>query len=324
MHTKFRLVAALAIVMAVSSAAPLHAQSEPEPTTIPNPRNRAEATWLGTIQPLHNAHAKRADAINSMFSRFVNSANELTTEDGLDQFVSEALSFKSKTMYVANRSGHREFIEGLFRKHVLSTAQLSEVVELLSKELDGTLADIDSNLLVEIRSDVPLDPMSIKCEAIDVADINRAIDSVIDDVCESVDSAVSRSLAKFGASAASGIVGESISRKILTDENGEISFWNRIGALAIGIGVDLAVDKVIEETVKPGETLKQEVRVQSRTVLQRCTQPTGPVGTRWLSCFQTHNNQLLRAVTREKAIDLDWANDVLKRLGLDSQWTLKP
>jgi len=315
----------LATLVLVTIFAPIvsFCQETSKPVPLPSPRTQEEARWIKMLPSLVDAHNERASATNAHVDRCVASIKSLKTNQGIDAFIAEAMSLKSKAMCVTDPAGHRKWMKRLFREHVVPVNRLQDVVRIQSKSLESALADVDNDLLIAVQADIDLDPTSLRCKTVDVARINRQTDLVIDDVCKSVQTAVGKSLASFAIATTGGLVSENILRNSLKDDRGNVSFFNQMLALGGGLLADHVVSEIATEVLQPKKTLKADINALADRVINRCVNGSGAVRTSWNQLCTAHHNQILNAVTASYAVDRRWASAVLHSLKLDQYWTLE-
>ena len=290
------------------------AQSPPSSPGYRAAVTQGEKAWVKHTAALHVSCDKQISATNSRIMRIVNNVSQVKSKEGIEAFIEEAMSLKSKSMWATDQTAHRRWLRDLFKKHVVPVQLIHQIIAAEANAIDKDLAAIDNELLIELKADIAFDPASIVCPAISTEAIDKHIDAVADKVCAEVDTATYKSLAAFLAGVAGGETTRQISRSALADQHGNVSIFNEIVSLAIGIAGDIVTTEIASEALGTRTELRSQINKLANDVLRSIVTEEGEVLNTIVATFgesvREHRAAIIGAVAKEWNIEAEWGNAV--------------
>lgn len=281
------------------------APSKPKPKPV-SPAELARRRWLKVVPTLREADKRRAATFIANQDRLDQSVRSLVTEQGIQTFIDHALGMQSKAIALQDKSKHQEWLRNLFVEHIFPLAQLKQLMEDESHLLERQLAEIDNQTLVAIRADVDLDPKAVRVREINVAGIQNHLDAVLDEVRQSVDQSLVKSISSFLFGAAGFEAARQGTRHAMRDDHGNVSLLGEIISFGVGFVAEEVTRTVADEVLQTRATIEADLRGAARDLLEECTAGSRIAGER-ATAVNRHQQALLAAVTQSIGVEPNWA-----------------
>lgn len=290
---------------------PEHAAASIRPASTPG-----EHTWMKHLPTFQNSWELQRQTMVNHITKMTSNIGSVKSRQGIEAFIEEAMSLKSKAMWATDQDGHRRWLRDLFKKYVVPTAIIHQIVATECKAMDGELAACDNDMLIKLKADVPLDPASIKCRTISLELIDKQIDAIAGKIYAQVDGATYKSLAAFLAGTAGFEASRQVSRSFMKDDSGNVSLFGEIMSFGLGMLGDVVTSEITNEVFGTRSELRSSLNSLADQVIGSCCKPDGAVFQAILnecsSVIWEHRRTVATAVASELDIEADWGNATLQ------------
>lgn len=309
-----RKIQSLAIAIALAVLAPAVSMAQ-EQQQAQNPLRQAsspgERIWVRQVPIIKKAESKYLQAANDSVGKIFSKIRAVKSEQGIEAFIEEAMSLKSKGMMVTDPDGHKKWLRSLFTKHVVPVAAIHAILAAETQACEAAFAQIDNDVLIQMKADVPLDPTAIRCQPLSTKAIDQAIDEVIDNAYDEVGIATVKGVIAFLSGTVAFDAGNQMTRDAIRNQKGSLSFFDEIFAFGVGVVADIVVNEVSNELMGTRSELRKQLNVIADKAINRCLDPKGDVIKSTVSEFgktvQVHQDSIIYAVVDQLEVGTLWA-----------------
>jgi hypothetical protein len=296
-------------ILCVAAATPAIglAQSQPASKTLTPEQQRFQKIVpivAGTFQ-------LQLDSANQAFGRVCVAAGKLKSEPGIKHFSSEAIGLRSTFNAVTHSAGHHAWVQRMFRQHVFSLDALKQVIKIEGKKLHEELVGHTNQLLIDLKADVPIDPATFEYPEVDTFGIETQIDKLTSGITKDVGGALEKAWTTAGLSAAGGAIGTLAASDLARMNDGEVDFFEGIGAFLFGIGTEIVLNETLNNSMEVTQSLERCLARTADSIIGQCR--SGAIQQAIFSSYKKamfeHRLQVLRALASEYQVDAEWMVD---------------
>ena len=205
---------------------------------------------------------------------------DVRTDDNLEPFVSELLSFTEKfrmgSDLVNGRSSYQQQrVRALFRDIIFDDEEMSKVFGDVVEQFSRLLTEEDKALLIWLKIDCDIPASKFSRNDVDITEFRRHIVAVIDSSVSAAQMDVARFAATIAASEAIGQGARQVGREMGVLPEDENSIEGILAGLLVDIAVGIAIDHITDPTDKVIEQLQSELRAADAAILNGTDQQPG-------------------------------------------------
>lgn len=256
---------------------------------------------------LVSADEKRHQAVAEHVAEVDRLLRSLPIYSGAESFATEALGLQSKAWSASDPSAHRRWLGELFSEQVLPPKDIESLILEQAVALEQDLALIDDDLLLELKLDVDFDSRLSTRPTLNLDQLRNAIASITNDVQHDVQYAAAEELAILaGGWVVEGVMQDLAEDHFASQNNGELGFWQKTNATAVGMLSGFLFEEVVKTTMDTQGQLESTVADQARKAISML-RSGGAHASSWQSAFhglaQQHSERIAELLPQEPAFN---------------------
>jgi hypothetical protein len=303
---------ALVLICWTTLSAESVAQTKVQTNVGPEVFDAKQRQWLACIDPLIDG-CEQADKIaQGCHARIVDMARRQLSEEGIDAFLEEALSVRSKATQALN-GDWLDLIDELFRKHLFSSLEYKKTLIAELRRFDEELISIEEQIIVRLGADMDYTPKPHLPKTLDLIVIDKSVNEAFDLIARVMENANVKGMNRTLIGVVVGQMSGDKFADSMRNDNGELSVGALLGSVAVGVAAEQISDAAIERLSGTYESARECVRQTMARVVRNCIEETGPAA----------QQEIGHLAHLAKAHEVDLAFAIIRYIGVNETWAVE-